>query len=376
MTMNKKIFIACPWTPLGGGMFKVADYLIQSQTPEKVNKINRAQLIPLDTRGGKHPIFSIFYLTAALTTLLFYRILGEAAGVHVNMAERLSLFRKSTVILFSRSIGVPVILHLHAAQLHHFYAQLPSFLKAFTRWTFSKASKVIVLGETAKKFVIEDLKVSPSNVEIILNGVPEPTYPRAPYSATHNKTRVMFLGNLSERKGVSDLLNAIAKSQAFQDGKAEAVFVGAENIELYCNKAEQLGISNMVQFTGWANQEQVAQWMATTDILALPSYDEGLPLVILEALSNKVAVLCTPVGEIPHNLKSDVDSVFVSPGNIEEITQALDKLILDQTYREYIAAKGRELYEKGFSLDRFSNSVAEVHQRVFGASARPNVSKG
>lgn len=373
--MNKKIFIACPWTPLGGGMFKVADYLIQSQTPEKVNSTDHAQLVPLDTRGGKHPLFSIFYLTTALATLLFHRLLGQAAGVHVNMAERLSFFRKSIVILFSRLIGLPVILHLHAAQLHHFYARLPSVLRAYTRWTFSKASKIIVLGETAKKFVIADLKIAPDKIEIVLNGVPEPTCPRAPYSVTHNKTRVMFLGNLSERKGVSDLLNAIAKSQAFQEGKAEAVFVGAEEIEFYQNKAKYLGISNMIQFTGWADQKQAAQWMATADILALPSYDEGLPLVILEALSNQVAVLCTPVGEISNNLKSDENSLFVSPGNIEEITQAIDKLVLDKTYREHIAAKGRELYEKGFSLDCFSDRIAEVHQRVFGVSAHPNVSR-
>ncbi|MBY0485341.1 glycosyltransferase family 4 protein [Nitrosomonas sp.] len=373
--MRKKIFIACPWTPLGGGMFKVADYLIQSQTPEKANSDHSAQLVPLDTRGGKHPIFSIFYLITALTTLLFYRILGQAAGIHINMAERLSFFRKSTVILFSRLIGLPVILHLHAAQLHHFYASLPSFLRAYIRWTFSKASKVIVLGETAKKFVTADLRMAPDKVEIVLNGVPEPTFPRTPYSATHNKTRVMFLGNLSERKGVSDLLNAIAKSQAFQDNKAEAIFVGAEGIEFYQNKANHLGISNMIQFAGWADQKQAAKWMATADILALPSYDEGLPLVILEALSNQVAVLCTPVGEIPNNLKSDENSLFVSPGNIEEITQALDKLILDKTYREHIAAKGRELYEKGFSLDCFSDRIAEVHQRIFGVSARTDVTK-
>lgn len=369
---NKKIFIACPWTPLGGGMFKVADYLIQSQTPQNVEKKYQAKLSPLDTRGDKPPIFSIFYLSFALIKLFVSKLKGEAAGIHINMAERLSLFRKSTVIIFSYLIGVPVILHLHAAQLHHFYTSLPFFLQAFSRWVFSKANRVIVLGETSKKFVIEELKVKPENVTIVLNGVPEPTYKKEPYSIYHNKIRLMFLGNLSERKGVSDLLNAISKSQAFNDNKAEALFVGNGDICFYQNMAKDFHIENQVTFTGWADQQQAAQWMATADILALPSYDEGLPLVILEALGNGVAVLCTPVGEIGHNLTHNQNAVLVEPGNLKDITQALDKLILNEEFRNDIARNGRKLYEKGFSLNCFSDSIAEVHQQVFGVSARPN----
>lgn len=367
----KKIFIACPWTPLGGGMFKVADYLIQTQQPEQVINEYRAELKPLDTRGDKHAIFSLFYLLVALLKLLLARIKGEAVGVHVNMAERLSLFRKSTVILFSRLIGVPVILHLHAAQLHHFYSGLPNFLKWFTRWTFSKASHVVVLGKTAQNFVVNELKVPETRVEIILNGVPEPVCKRSPFSQTDGKARLMFLGNLSERKGVSDLLNAIAESHAFKNNLAEAVFVGSGEIEFYQNKAKKLGIDSQVTFTGWADQAQAAQWMATADILALPSYDEGLPLAILEALGNKVAVLCTPVGEIHHNLTHNQNAVFTEPGNIPEITQVLDKLIEEQNYRTKIAQNGRALYEQGLSIDCFFDSVAQTHFKVFGKTARP-----
>ncbi len=370
---HKKIFIACPWTPLGGGMFKVADYLIQSQTPQSINKKYQAELSPLDTRGNKHPFLSIFYLSFALIKLLFYRLKGEATGIHVNMAERLSLFRKAIIILFSRLIGVPIVLHLHAAQLHHFYAGLPRFMQTLTRWTFSKANRVIVLGETAKQFVMEDLKVKPESIEIVLNGVPEPVFKRTPHSVTHNKVRVMFLGNLSERKGVSDLLNAMSISQAFRDNKAEALFVGDGNINFYKNLAKSLNIEAQVTFTGWADQKEAAQWMATADVLALPSYDEGLPLVILEALGSEVAVLCTPVGEIPHNLTHNQDAVFIEPGNVDNIGKALDKLALDIEFRKKIAYNGRKLYENNFSLDYFSDHIAEIHQQVFGVSSRPNV---
>ena len=63
---ERTIYIACPWTPVGGGMFKVADYLIQSQPPAGPAA---AQLRPLDTRGGAHAVFSLWVLPVAVATL-------------------------------------------------------------------------------------------------------------------------------------------------------------------------------------------------------------------------------------------------------------------------------------------------------------------
>ena len=369
----KKIFIACPWTPLGGGMYKVADYLIQIQTPEKVSKDQQAVLEPLDTRGGKNALFSAYYLLKAFGQLTLAKFRGNLKGVHVNMAERLSMFRKTLIILFSKLLGFPVLLHLHAAQLHLFYEKLPSLLKSYTRWVFSKADRVAVLGFTSQKFVTETLKVDPEKIVIITNGVPSPSYERKPFSLTNGKVRIMFLGNLSERKGVSDLLEAIARSKGFSKNLAEAVFVGSGDVKGYEQKAKSLGVSGYVSFTGWAEQKVAQELMATADVLALPSYDEGLPLVILEALGNGVAVLCTPVGEIDHNLTHNKDSVFVTPGNVEEMTQVLDKLIFDSEFRNRISDNGKLLFEERYSLESFSDSVAEVHQEVFGFHSRPLV---
>src|SRR4051794_29434310 len=87
---GRYIYIACPWTPVGGGMFKVADYLIQSQASSAAR--GGVQLRPLDTRGGGHAALSLWVLLTALAKLLRGRFSGKLAGVHVNMAERLSLW--------------------------------------------------------------------------------------------------------------------------------------------------------------------------------------------------------------------------------------------------------------------------------------------
>ena len=361
---GRYIYIAGPWAPMGGGMFRVADYLIQAQ---HTFPTGTAELRPLDTRGGGSWIFSLWVVAKALAKIIQGRLSGDLAGVHVNVAERLSLFRKGAIVALCRTLGIPVVLHLHAAKLPYFYQKMSGTLQGLTRWIFSLPVCCLVLGEKARQFVIQDLEVPASRVEIIVNGVPEPVYARR---TTENSQpqQVLFLGNLSERKGVSDFLQSLAMP-GLKSICMQATLAGGGDVLFYQKTAQQLGIDNFVHFTGWSDQQQVAQLLAQADVLVLPSYDEGLPLVILEALSNGVAVICTPVGEIPSLLADGVTACFVQAGDVAGIAKSLQKVLVDSAYRSTLERNGRALYEQRLSLMRFSASVALVHQRYFGKTS-------
>lgn len=362
------IYVAAPWTPVGGGMYKVTDYLIQSQAQTAPGQA--AQLRPLDTRGGGSALSSLWVTLQALTRIVRGRLSGRLAGVHVNMAERLSFLRKSVVVAVCRALGVPVIVHLHAAQLHHSYRKAPAPLQALTRWVFSLPGMVIVLGTAARRFVVEELRVPPERVEIVINGVPEPAVVRADRPAAPEAARILFLGNLSERKGVSDLLHALSRPE-MEALAPHALIGGGGDIEQYRAKAASLGVAERTEFLGWCDQDQVATLMAQADVLILPSYDEGLPLVILEALAHGLPVICTPVGEIGSVLEDGIHACFVQPGDVDGIAAALQKVLSDPKLRETLSENGRSLYEQRFSLPRFFSSIAQLHQRQFGVAALP-----
>ena len=363
---GRYIFIACPWSGKGGGMFRVADYLLQAQKSEASPEA--AELRALDTRGGKGALYSLWVLTKALTKIVRGRVNGRLAGVHVNMAERLSVFRKGAVIVLSRALGIPVVLHLHAAQLHHFYPRLPKPLQAITRWVFSLPASCVVLGTTAQRFVVNELRVPASRVEIVINGVPAPTVPRR-ISNENGVKRLLFVGNLSERKGVTDLLQALSRP-GFENLQLELVLAGGGDIQSYQAKANALGLEKMVRFTGWSEQREVAELMAKADLLVLPSYDEGLPLVILEALANGVAVVCTPVGEIPSALHDGVTACFVEPGDVNGLAEILQNLLRRPDLIATLEKNGKALYDKNFSLTQFFFNIAKIHKRSFGVSGQ------
>ena len=363
---GRYIFIASPWTAMGGGMFRVGEYLLQAQKSEVPPEA--AELRALETRGAAGALFSLWVLTTALMKIVRGRMSGQLVGVHVNMAERLSIVRKGAVIVLSRVLGIPVVLHLHAAELHHTYPLLPRPLKAMTRWVFSLPASCVVLGTAAQRFVVDELRVPSSRVEIVFNGVPAPTAARRTVKENAVR-RLLFVGNLSERKGVTDLLKALS-SPGFEDLPLELVLAGDGDIRSYQDKANALGLEKKVRFTGWVGQGEVAELMAQADVLVLPSYDEGLPLVILEALGNGVAVVCTPVGEIPSVLQHGVTACFVEPGDVNGLAAALQGLLRRPELVQTLEENGKALYEQKFSLSRFFFNIAQIHKRSFGISGQ------
>lgn len=357
------IYIACPWTPVGGGMYKVADYLIQSQVTRPAAQA--AQLRPLDTRGAASPVLSLAVLATALAKIAWGRLRGGLAGVHVNMGERMSLFRKGVVVAACHALGVPVVLHLHA-EMEHFYLSLRPLLQRLTRKVFLLASGVVVIGPVARRFVLDVLQVPASRVEIVINGVPRAACESV---RTDAPKRVLFLGNLSDRKGLSDLLRALAHP-ALDTSGLEVIIAGGGDVSRYRRKARALGLDGVVHFEGWCDQAKADRLLAASHVLVLPSHTEVLPLVVLEALAHGVAVVTTAVGEIPALLDDGVNALFVRAGDPASIAEGLQQVLREPATMERLVRNGRALYEDRFSLAGFFSHVGRVHKRYFGVSAQ------
>jgi glycosyltransferase involved in cell wall biosynthesis len=285
----------------------------------------------------------------------------------VNMAEKLSLLRKGTVVVACWALGVPVVIHLHV-MMYRYYHALPSPLRRLTRWMFSLADGVVVIGPVTRRFVLEELGVPARRIDIVINGVPGPAQAPPPHDRVGPR-RVLFVGRLCERKGVSVLLKALAKS-GFTPSQAEVTLAGNGDVDLYRKQAHRLGLDPLLKFPGWCDQEQVIELLKHADLLVLPSNDEVLPLVILEALASGVPVLTTPVGEVPSVLSDWKNVVFVPVGDVDALAHALRQMLSDDALLDTLSRNGRILYERQFSLPQFFNSVARIHRRHFGVAAQ------
>ncbi|MDD3370620.1 MAG: glycosyltransferase family 4 protein [Alphaproteobacteria bacterium] len=360
MKVKPKIgYIVTPFGQKGGGMARVKDFMMQSGG----DRFGRVRFVAMDTRGNKNVLLSIFFVARAVFRIWFSALRKEVAFVHVNMAERGSLLRKLLIILAIRITSVPIVLHLHAAELIRLYRESDFFSQWIIRLPFRLSTCCIVLGCLWRNWLIDELGIEPEKIQIVYNGVPAEFRPKA--MDLEKPFTFLFLGNLQERKGLSDFLYALAILP--KEGTAwRAVIAGGGNVSQYKKIAASLKLSSRVEFMGWVNQAKVSTFLHEASALVLPSYEEGLPLVVLEALGCGTPVIATPVGSIPEVLENDRHVLLVTPGDRTGLANKMIELIQRPNLQRSLAEEGRALYEARFSVQSFIDSLFETYRRYCG----------
>lgn len=364
MSEAKIIYVVAPTGAAGGGMGRVKDYMLASGG----DSAGRFAFRPLVTRDDRGAAFSVLLLARAVLAIWLMALRGRLAFVHVHFGDKGSAARKGLIVLAARLALVPVVLHLHAAELIGFHAEGSALRKAAIRLPFRAANVIIVLGKLWKDWLATDLRIDPAKIDILYNGVPVEPMPRV-FEAGRPRT-LLFLGQLMERKGTHDLLHALALLPE-ETGDWRAVFAGNGDIPFYRGLAAELGIASRVTFTGWVDQNGVREWLARADMMALPSYNEGIPLVILEALGAGTPVICTPVGAIPEVLEEGRDVLFVPPGDHPALARAITRLMTETALLQRLSDGGIDRFRRQFSLDVFIVNLFAIYRRRFGLAIEP-----
>ncbi len=364
MSDPRTVFLACPYGQVGGGMGSIMAYLASLERDPS----GRFDLKPLESRGGGHIALSPVYLVAAVGRIFREAALGRLAVVHLNLAERGSVYRKAALLAGTKAAGGRVLLHLHAAQIRQFHDSMNGTGKRLLRWMFRSADHVVVLGEVWRAWVASTFDVKPGRISVVYNGVPA-TQSTSRGVPADGRFRLLFVGNLLERKGVADLLRACALPVMLEKD-IELTMAGGGPVETYRQMAADLGIGHRVRFTGWVSQDAARTLMVGSDALILPAYDEGLPLVILEALASRTPVICTAVGSIPEVLADGYSALFVTPGNTAEIANSIVRLIDQPALRQSLAENGAILYERLFTMDAFVRSISAIYASLAPRDAR------
>ena len=363
-----RVCILCPGgTEAAGGIGRFVGNLMSAVA----SRHPHVEMRFVDTRGSYHIAFSPLFFSWALLRLLAVGLTGRVSIIHVNVASRGSTVRKFFVVATATALGVPVVLHLHAAIFEDFYSGLPGVARGLVRWMFQRASCVVVLGSAARTLVVQELGVASDRVEVISNGVPSPAELPGPAECAAPPERitcgplVVFLGRLCERKGVDHLIAALAAPCVHRHGW-RAALAGDGDQEPYLAQAARLGIADRLTFPGWLDQGGVSSLLRQGSIFVLPSHAEGLPMAVIEALAHGVAVVATPVGALPDHLVDGQSVLLVSPGDEDALASALDRLMGDESLRRRIGQAGQEVFRREFDIASVADRFSAIYGRVAG----------
>jgi len=361
MNSEKIIYVVSPSGAVGGGMGRVKDYILQSGG-DRAGRYRFEALVTRDERGAG---FSLLLMLLAVLKIWGAALTGRLALVHVNFGDRGSALRKAVIVLAARLLGVNTVLHLHTGALAAVHARSGRAARFLMGLPFRAASSIIVLGKLWRDWLVEDLGIAPEKIDVVYNGVPVEPVPRDFPALADAPRKVLFLGLLHEQKGVSDLLAALALLRpSMPDWRA--VIAGNGDIGFYEARAQALGIAAEVSFPGWVDQESVRAHLRTSDVLVLPSYNEALPLVILEALGAGTPVISTPAGALPEVLSDGETVLFIEPGDPAGLAEALKTVLGDAAMRQKLAEAGQAAFRARFSLPVFIESLFAIYRTRYG----------
>lgn len=320
-----------------------------------------APLTIVDSYGPGSKIKMPFYFAAAFLRLLFAALCGRIGMLHIHMSERLSVLRKGLVVHLGKAFGIPVVLHLHGADFADYCRSLPAHRLHRLRKMMQKVDAVVTLGEYWRDFVHDFLQVDASRIAVLHNAVPGPA--SIPERTGTGTCRILFLGVVCERKGVPTLLSALAHP-ALRALDWRVTMAGNGEVDFYRAEAERLGLSDRISFLGWVGETQARQLLAESDVLVLPSRNEGLPMAILEAMAYGLPVVATPVGSITDAIADGDTGLLVPVGDQEALARAILKLVENPSLRLHIGARAREQYLSMFDIAAFNRKLEHIFRQA------------
>jgi glycosyltransferase involved in cell wall biosynthesis len=171
---------------------------------------------------------------------------------------------------------------------------------------------------------------------------------------------ILEVARLADVKGQQTLLHAVA-------GLAATVVLVGRDLEqagAYENElraeAEGLGVSDRVVFAGY--RDDVAGLLAGCDVFCLPSFAEGLPLVVLEAMAQGKPVVATSVGGTPELVRDGETGLLVPPGDVEALQRALALLLGDGPLARRLGEAGRERVRTAFSAAAMEAEILRIYE--------------
>lgn len=286
--------------------------------------------------------------------------------VHIHMSYKGSFVRKYQVHKLCRKYGVPDVIHMHGSEFKMWYDGCKPAEQGRIRTMLREASAVIVLGEQWNDRI---KAIEPAAHTVVVSNTVHIPDAIVQWPAEGEPFRVLFMGVLIERKGVGDLLDAVATLRdggRLGDMRVVVAGTGDQERELK-EKAAKLGLSDgdspAVEFAGWTDGDRKRALFEQSQAFVLPSYNEGLPVAVLEAISYGMPVVATNVGDIASAVHDGENGHLVKPGDADALADALADIHDEVRFREY-SRRSRDIAEREFNDAGHFHDLTELYART------------
>jgi glycosyltransferase involved in cell wall biosynthesis len=350
----KNILYIAPDISVKGGISTVINGFLSTHLSQKYNII----LVASHVDGSK--LRKLLQGIAGLLTTAYCLTFRQIDIVHIHGGDITSVMRKYFYFRLVKHFKCKVVYHFHGASFLVQYSHASSSWQRRIKSLLEKSDIVICLSDSWKKSI---LQIAPeSNVLVVYNS----THLPALADKTQEKretVNIVFLGLIGERKGIFDLIEVV--SRLIKDGCNIHLTVGGNgDISRLHKEIELKGLKNHVTYVGWIMGDAKDKLLRNTDIFVLPSYGEGMPMTILEAMSYAIPIVSTLVGGIPELIINGTTGYMIQPGDVNNLYARILDLVTDADKRRTFGQRGRAIIEAKHNLSINISQIDEIYNTL------------
>ena len=316
----------------------------------------------------------------ALFAAILFR---HAAIVHINTSLNPRAYWRDLAFLWvAKLLRARVVYQVHGGALPQRFFEKSSLLTAFLRWTLNTPDVVVVLAQVEldayRRFIPKQ------HVALMPNGIDCRPYTQVPIVRSRNDLplRLLYIGRHAREKGLYETFQGLRLAHELGiDARLVVAGAGPEEQRLR-RYAQALGIAGRITFAGPVFGEDKVKLFAGADVMLLPSYSEGLPYALLEAMAAGIPVIATPVGAIPDVVAHGTHGYLVPVRDGKAIAEAIAALGANREQLSWMSRACRRRIRAAYDIERlareFSHRYAEICDEVFvpaGHATPPPVRK-
>lgn len=349
------VLVIGPFRPGGGGGMN--QYISEQcqHLPERI----RTRVYSVAVPSGSGLLRFALAMLVALKQMLLFPFRRPPDVVHVHSAQWNSFYQSAWYVLFAAFVWRrPVVLHVHGSSFDEFLEVNSAPIQLLQSAVF-RASDVVVALSDGWADVLEE-HVDSRKVVVLHNAVDIPKYDP---SFSVSPVRISFVSNHIERKGIRELVDAV--DRLAEEKPVDITIAGKGSLS---HLVEDVANSRAgVKYVGFVSEERKREILNQSAVYVLPTYAEGVPIAILEAMAGGNAIVSTDVGGIP-SVVDEENGILVEPGDEDELADALRTLLADPDRIHSMAKESRRRVEASHSWETVADDLAELYDSLAAAS--------
>ena len=379
---KKKILLASPLPPPYSGYEKITQYILKS----KISK--EFEIIHLDTSNkrsnverGKFDFINILMNLRSIINIFKMLIIYQPEIANIPIARnRAGFLRWSALILAASLFQTKIVSRLGGADFDKFYQSSSYLMRKYIKFVLKQVDIIIVRANRLRaqfKGLVSERKLRVVYVPIDVSEFDG-------YHRKFNKIyfkdeiKVLYMSHVSKSKGALDLIKAIPiiireipNIKFLFAGDVLRIERNIIHIDDNPNVEKELNllirgenIRPYIKFLGIISGQKKIDTLFASDIFVFPSYSEGFPFVVLEAMAAGLPVIATPVGALPEVFDDGNNIVFINTGSPQDIAKKILALLKNPKLQEEMSIINRKLIEEKLNVDNFGDRMITIFNEL------------